>query len=316
MSFTGSTFSQSTSRGVTSTFQTLATTVFRSSLNKRLFKIFTTFRLWTLDFSTLFSDTNVFVAAIIDFVADHVFVKFTFWNFWAVPVETLDVTTFATVANSADIALSVPRFSEHPGTFVAVNAGWWLWGGWTFWAWGTWSGGLCGLWRGNTFIGVATWTWGEFFNVTINALDLVDVDDWATRIVTVARVGWAIALVLFRVSSEFHGKTVSLFAHWWSGASWSGFTFTVDDLFAAHVWISVSVDGDQMGWATVWIKWSSAFGFFDLHLFVFTAVVSFAFVRGFENVTDVDSGDAVFKETVFLWTWSMWTWSSSWTWSS
>jgi len=167
-----------------------------------------------------------------------------------------------------------------------------LWGGWTFWAW---SGGG---WRGNTFVGVATWTWGEFFNVTVDALDLVDVDDWATRIVAVARVGWAIALVLFRVSSEFHSETVSLFAHWWSGASWSGFTFTVDDLFAAHVWIGVSVDGDQMGRATVWIKWSSAFGFFDLHLFVFTAVVSFTFVGGFDNVPDVDSGDTVFKETV------------------
>jgi len=114
MSFTGSTFSQSTSRGITFTFQTLATTVFRSSLNKRLFKVLTTFRLWTLDFSTFFSNTNVFVAAIVDFVTDQVFVEFTFWNFWTVPIKTLDVTSFATVTNPADFALIVPRFSEEP----------------------------------------------------------------------------------------------------------------------------------------------------------------------------------------------------------
>lgn len=190
-----------------------------------------------------------------------------------------------------------------------------MWGGWTFWAWTSWSGGG---WRGNTSIGVATWTWGEFFNVTVDALDLVDVDDWAARVVAVARVGWAIALVLFRVSSEFHGKTLSFFAHWWSGAFWSGFTFTVDDLFTAHVWIGVSVDGDQMSWTTVWIEWSSAFGFFDLHLFVFTAVVSFTFIGSFKNGTNVDSSDAVFEEAVFLWTWSEWTWSGwgSWSWGT
>lgn len=114
VSFTGSTFGQSTSRGITLTFQTLATSVLRNSFNKRLFKVLTTFRLWTLDFGTLFSNTNVFVAAVINFVTNQVFVELTFWNFWAVSVETLDVTSFATVTNPADVALIVPRFSEEP----------------------------------------------------------------------------------------------------------------------------------------------------------------------------------------------------------
>jgi hypothetical protein len=81
---------------------------------------------------------------------------------------------------------------------------------------------------------------------------------------------------------------MGFFTHWWSIADWSSFTFTVDYLFAAHVWVGMSVDWNQMSWATIWIQWSTAFSFFFMNGFVFAAVVSLTFVRSFKNVTDVD----------------------------
>jgi hypothetical protein len=65
-----STFDQSASVSIASTFQSLATAVFRSGFNVTFFKVFATFWFWTSDFSAFFSDTNVFMATIIDFVTD------------------------------------------------------------------------------------------------------------------------------------------------------------------------------------------------------------------------------------------------------
>jgi hypothetical protein len=64
------TFDQSASVSIASTFQSLATTVFRSGFNVTFFKVFATFWFWTSDISAFFSDTNVFMATIIDFVTD------------------------------------------------------------------------------------------------------------------------------------------------------------------------------------------------------------------------------------------------------
>jgi hypothetical protein len=63
-----SAFDQSASVSIASTFQSLATAVFRSSFNVTFFKVFTTFWFWTSDFSAFFSDTNIFMATVIDFV--------------------------------------------------------------------------------------------------------------------------------------------------------------------------------------------------------------------------------------------------------
>jgi succinate dehydrogenase hydrophobic anchor subunit len=131
-------------------------------------------------------------------------------------------------------------------------------------------------------------------NVTIDAFNFVNVDFWAASFVATALVSWAVTLVFFSQSSEFSTETVSFFAHWWRSTFWSGFTFAVDDLFAAHVWIGVSVNWDQMSWATFWVEWRATFSFCLVDGFVFTAVVSLTFVRGLDNVTDVDFG-TVFK---------------------
>jgi hypothetical protein len=287
--FTRGAFDQSTSSGVASTFQTLATAVFRSGFDVTFFKVFTTFWFWAFDFSAFFSNANVFMATIVDFVRDQVLVEFTFWNFWAVPVEALDVTSFATVTDPANITLMVPRFSEEPWAFITVDASWWSWGSWSGWGSGS----------GNTFVGWATWTWWKFLDVTVVALDFFNDNWWAASFVATTLVSWTGAFVFFSNSNEFRAESVSFFTHWWNITLWSGLTFTVDDLFTAHVWIGVSVDWDQMVWATVWIQWSTAFGFSNVNSFVFAAVVSFTFVRGFNNVTDVNPG-TVFQKTVFI----------------
>jgi hypothetical protein len=111
MNFVGSAMDHSAPSSVTPTFQALATSVFRGRFDKTFFKVFTTFWLWTLNFSALFSDANVFMTAIVDFVRNQVFVELTFWNFWAVPVKTLNISSFTTVTDPTNITLMVPRFS-------------------------------------------------------------------------------------------------------------------------------------------------------------------------------------------------------------
>jgi hypothetical protein len=288
-----STFDQSTSVSVTSAFQSLATAVFRSSFNVTFFEVFTTFWFWAGNFSAFFSDTNVFVTTIIDFVTDQVFVEFTFWNFWAVSIEALDVTSFATVTDSANITLIIPRFSEKSWTFVTINTSWWSWS--NFWWWSS----------GDTFVGVAAWRWGDSLNVTVGTFNFIDVDIWAAFSVTNARVFWTVAFVLFSFDDEFRTESVGFFTHWWSITFWGGFTFTVDDVMATFIFISVTVDWDQVWSATVWIVGSTTFGFSDFDGFVFGAVVSFTFVGGFKNVTNIDFS-TVNQHTEFAWTWSEW----------
>jgi hypothetical protein len=204
------------------------------------------------------------------------FVEFAFWDFWAVSIEALNVTSFATVTDSANITLIIPGFSKKSWTFVTVDTSWWSWGGW-------WSGIIA-----NTFVGVATWRWGDSLNVTVGTFNFVNVDFWANFGVADTRVFWTFAFVLFGFDNEFRTESVSFFAHWWSVAFWSGFAFTVDDVVATFVFIGVTVDWDQVWSATVWIIRSTAFGFSGFNCFVFGTVVSFAFVSGFEDVTDVD----------------------------
>jgi hypothetical protein len=225
-----STFDQSTSVSVTSTFQSLATSIFRSGFNVTFFKVFTAFWFWTGDFSAFFSDTNVFVATVVDFVGYQVFVEFTFWNFWAVSIEALDVTSFATVTDSANIALIIPRFSEKSWTFLAVDASWWSWG--DYW----WSSG------GDTFVGVAAWRWSLNLNVTIGAFDFFGIDWWTEFGITYTRVFWTVAFVLCSNSDEFRTKSVSFFTHWWSVTFWSFFTFTSDDVITTFIIVGVTVN--------------------------------------------------------------------------
>jgi hypothetical protein len=206
------------------------------------------------------------------------FVEFTFWNFWTVSIEALNVTSFATVTDSANITLIIPRFSEKSWTFVSVDTSWWSWGGW----W--WSSGS------DTFVGVATWRWSDSLNVTVGAFNFVNVDFWANFGVANTRVFWTFAFVLFGFDNEFRTESISFFTHWWSVAFWSRFAFTIDDIVTTFVFIGVTVDWDQVWSATVWIVRSSAFGFSFFDGFVFGAVVSFTFVSGFEDVTDVDFG--------------------------
>jgi hypothetical protein len=233
------------------------------------------------------------MAAIINFIGDQVFVEFTFWNFWAVSIETLDITSFTTVADSADITLIIPRFSEKSWTFVVVDTSWWGWGN------NWWSGGS------NTFVGVAAWGWSDSLNITVSTFNFVDADIWTAFGVTNARVFWTVAFVLFGFDNEFRTESVSFFTHWWSVTFWSGFTFTVDDIVTAFVIVGVTVNWNQVWSATIWIVGSATFGFSDFDGFVFGAVVSFTFVSSFKNITNIDFG-TVFQQTEFAWTWSEW----------
>ena len=70
MSLVFSAFDQSASVSIASTFQSLATTIFRSGFNVTFFKVFAAFWFWTGDFSAFFGDANIFMATIIDFVTD------------------------------------------------------------------------------------------------------------------------------------------------------------------------------------------------------------------------------------------------------
>merc|ERR1739848_443852 len=109
-------------------------------LNDGIFVELTAFWLWALNAVAFFWNADMLEAAIVDLVRHEVFIEFTHWNFWAVTVEALDVTTFTTRANTADVAFGVPRFSEETWAFVGVEASWALWSGWA-WATSHWDGG-------------------------------------------------------------------------------------------------------------------------------------------------------------------------------
>jgi hypothetical protein len=128
------------------------------------------------------------MATVINFVRNQMFVEFTFWNFWAVPIKALNVTSFATVTDPTYVTLVVPRFPEKPWTFIAVNASWWRWSSWSGWGSGS---------SSNAFVSRATWTWSEFLDVTVVAINFVDVYFWTASFVTVTLVSWAVALIFF-----------------------------------------------------------------------------------------------------------------------
>lgn len=299
VSLTGGAMNQSTSSGITSTLQSLAAAILGRCLNKTFFEVLTALWFWASDGSTLFWSTNVLVAAVVNLVADEMFVESTLWYWWTVSVEALDVSSFATVANSADIALIIPGFTEKSSTFVVIETSWWLWSGWTGW----WSGGS----TTDALVSLAAWAWSKLTNVTVFADDFVDVDLWAAGLITTALIGWALTLVLSWSNLEFASETMCLLAHWWAGTLWCGFTSTVDNLSATFVGIGVSVNGFEVVWTSLWIEWSTTFGLSSVNSEIFTTVLGLTLGSGVKDVTDVNLLSLVNAELVIV----MWSSGSS-----
>jgi uncharacterized membrane protein len=127
-------------------------------------------------------------------------------------------------------------------------------------------------------------------NVTIGTVDFFGIDWWTGFDITFTRVCWTVAFVLFSNGDKFRTKSVSFFTHWWSGTFWSGFTFTVDDVVTTFIIVGITVNWNQVLSATVWIVRRTTFGFSDFDGFVFSTVVGFTFVSGFNRVTNIDFG--------------------------
>jgi hypothetical protein len=123
------TVDQSASCDIASALQSLATAVLRSRVDITLLIVLAAFWLWAGDSGALFWSADVLVATVVNLVANKALVQTTLWHWWAVSIETLNVSSLTTIANSANITLIVPRLSEESSTLVVIDTSWWLWGG-------------------------------------------------------------------------------------------------------------------------------------------------------------------------------------------
>lgn len=123
------TVDQSASGDIASALQSLATAVLRGRVDITLLIVLTAFWFWAGDSGALFWSADVLVTTVVNLVANKALVQTALWHWWAVSIEALNVSSLTTIANSANITLIVPRFSEESSTLVVIDTSWWLWGG-------------------------------------------------------------------------------------------------------------------------------------------------------------------------------------------